>query len=89
MVPVCGVVVACTVSIDLLFSCGSGDSVLSPRRASVKSTVYLFSVGDVHLEGSRPEWCISSMIYSKDIPFWSETLNLLEKGFSLKLGTVL
>ena len=25
-------------------------------------------------EGSQPEWCISSMIYSKDTPFWSETL---------------
>ena len=28
-----------------------------------------------HFEGSRPEWCISSMIYSRDTPFWSETLN--------------
>ena len=27
-------------------------------------------------EGSRPEWCISSMIYSGDIPFWSETLEV-------------
>ena len=24
-----------------------------------------------HIEGSRPEWCISSMIYSRDTPFWS------------------
>ena len=29
-----------------------------------------------HFKGSRPEWCISSMIYSRDIPFWSKTLDL-------------
>ena len=23
-----------------------------------------------HIEGSRPEWCISGMIYSRDTPFW-------------------
>ena len=28
------------------------------------------------IEGSQPEWCISSMIYSRDTPFWSETLEL-------------
>ena len=27
-------------------------------------------------EGSRPEWCISSMLYSRDTPLWSETLNM-------------
>ena len=27
-----------------------------------------------HVEGSRPEWCISSMIFSRNTPFWSETL---------------
>ena len=26
-----------------------------------------------YCEGSRPEWNISSTIYSRDIPFWSET----------------
>ena len=25
-------------------------------------------------QGSRPDWCISSMIYSRDTPFWSGTL---------------
>ena len=25
-----------------------------------------------HIEGFRPEWCISRMIYSRDTPFWSE-----------------
>ena len=29
-----------------------------------------------HIESSRPEWCISSMIYGGDTPFWSETLNM-------------
>ena len=27
-----------------------------------------------HTEGSRPEWCISSKMYSRDTPFWLETL---------------
>ena len=30
----------------------------------------------LYVEGSRPEWCISSMIYSGDTPFWSETLDV-------------
>ena len=30
-----------------------------------------------HNEGSRPQWCISSMIYSTDAPFWSGTLDKL------------
>ena len=29
-----------------------------------------------HTEGSWPEWCISSMIYSRDTPFWSGTLDI-------------
>ena len=28
----------------------------------------------LHHEDSGPEWCISSMLYSRDIPFWSGTL---------------
>ena len=28
----------------------------------------------LHFKGSQPEWCISSMMYSGDTPFWSETL---------------
>ena len=27
-------------------------------------------------EDSQPEWCVSSMSYSRDTPFWSETLEL-------------
>ena len=29
------------------------------------------------IKGSWPEWCISSMIYSRDTPFWSETLEII------------
>ena len=29
-----------------------------------------------YIKGSRPEWCISSLIYSKDTPFWLETLDM-------------
>ena len=33
------------------------------------------------IESSRPEWCISSMIYSRDTRFWSETIvKTLRKG---------
>ena len=30
-----------------------------------------YSIHDI--EGSRPEWCISSMVYNRDTPFWLET----------------
>ena len=30
----------------------------------------------LHIEGSQPEWCISSMMYSTEIPFWSETFDM-------------
>ena len=43
-----------------------------------KTVISLYSiVVTVYFEGSRPEWCISSMIYSGDTPFWLETLDLL------------
>ena len=31
---------------------------------------------DDYVEGSRPEWSISSIIYSGDTPFWLETPNM-------------
>ena len=37
----------------------------------------------VHIEGSRPEWCISSMIYSRDRPFWSGTLDIYQCEYSI------
>ena len=30
-----------------------------------------------NIEGFRPEWYFSTMTYSRDIPFWSETLDIL------------
>ena len=30
----------------------------------------------MNIEGSRPEWCISSMKYSRHTPFWAEALEL-------------
>ena len=35
---------------------------------------FVFVFGCFNVEGSRPEWCISGMIYSRDAPFWSGTL---------------
>ena len=32
------------------------------------------------IKGSRPEGCIASIIYSRDIPFWSETLDIWMDG---------
>ena len=29
-----------------------------------------------YIEGFRPEWYISTMIYSRDAPFWSETFDI-------------
>ena len=40
------------------------------------------------IEGSRPEWCISSMIYSGDIPFRSEILDISCLMFDLHLSLV-
>ena len=33
-----------------------------------------------HFEGSRPESCILGMIYSRDTPFWSGTLEFCTSG---------
>ena len=39
---------------------------------SLVNVVLQFKIPCLEMEGSRPEWCISSMIYSRDTPFWSE-----------------
>ena len=31
----------------------------------------------LYIEGSQPEWCILSMINSRDTPFWSGTLDIM------------
>ena len=33
-------------------------------------------IAETYFEGSGPEWCISSTLYSGDIPFWSGALHL-------------
>ena len=30
----------------------------------------------LYIESSQPEWCISSMIYSRGTPFWPEILDM-------------
>ena len=48
------------------------------RRLMTIGIVFILVLGAlrIYIEGSRPEWCISSMIYSGDTPFWSETLDM-------------
>ena len=51
---------------------------LHRQRLSVKwivhcETAYLIE----NIEGFQPEWFFSTMIYSQDTPFWSETLNMV------------
>ena len=47
-----------------------------------------FPLRYLQIEGSRPEWCILSMIYSRDTPFWSETLEICStlKVFAMQDG---
>ena len=47
-----------------------------PATCTLQSLELLKKKKRVNIEGSRPEWCISSMIYSRDIPFWSEILDI-------------
>ena len=62
------------------------------QRLSLQITAAAYFVGTertylhgmntlLHFESSRPEWCISSMIYSRDTPFWLETLDLFKDSF--------
>ena len=58
-------------------------TITSPLRSAI-------TTNNLHSEGSRPEWCISSMIYSRDVPFWSGTLNFFFLfSFSLAVVTCL
>ena len=45
-------------------------------------------LGGMKFEGSRPAWCISSKIYSRDTPFWSGTLEVWEVSSSTLSGLV-
>ena len=61
----------------------SGQSTLETQILSTGKSVFcvwnvytVLSTSNDHFQGSRPEWYISSMIYSRNTPFWSETLDL-------------
>ena len=41
-----------------------------------------------HFKGSGPEWYISSMLYSWDIPFWSGTLEILHSTLQADLDDI-
>ena len=44
--------------------------------------------GRLCIEGSGPEWYISSMLYSRDMPFWSGTLHMLLLSLDVDLDCV-
>ena len=44
-------------------------------KTTTRTTKHLMAILRVHIERSEPEWYISSMLYSRDIPFWSGTLD--------------
>ena len=50
---------------------GKQDSIPTPKADTLTPDHYGF---EENFGGSQPEWCISSMIYSRDTPIWSETL---------------
>ena len=58
---------------DLLSFCSSCSGVSSGPSVVF---FFIFDPCEEHIEGSQPEWCIWSMIYSGDIPVWSETLDI-------------
>ena len=63
--------------------CCSGSS--PPPPPLLPSLIHFLSQSEIdNFEGSQPEWCISSMIYIGDTPFWSETLNLLRYVIMLR-----
>ena len=53
---------------------------------SISVQVFRFSdCGEMYIESFQPEWCISSMIYSRDTPFWSETLDIVSSCLHLQI----
>ena len=80
--PVLSVFYAC----DLYFgicACSVALSMFHTERHS-KNEIIITKLWDVlneipslHTQGSGPEWCISSMLYSRNTPFWSGTLDMV------------
>ena len=50
---------------------------LSKVSERLLSKQYQCQSGWTHIEGSRPEWCILSMIHSSETTFWSGTLDIV------------
>ena len=50
---------------------------------------YYQQLGLLHIEGSRPECCISSTKYTTDAPFWSETLDMLMATFTCDTDAII
>ena len=61
-----------TESLQLLSKCGSMYNCLSRSIPEVHQHV----AGTLNIEGSRPEWCISTIYHAWDTPFWSGTLDM-------------
>ena len=39
---------------------------------------------EIHIEGFRPEWCISNIYHASDTPFWPGTLDMMRLYLILK-----
>ena len=49
---------------------------VQPLSFSVMRRLIYDACTHMHIESSRPEWCISCMLHSRDTPFWLGTLNI-------------
>ena len=75
--------------IDALLKCPYTQNILQIRLHFISTIIQSFTaLGQLpdysmckHIEGSRPEWCISNMIYSRDIPFWYGTLHIVSYDY--------
>ena len=64
---------------------GGGELWMSAVRCCQSVCCLIFS--GYNIEGSQPEWCISSMIYSRDTPFWSGTLDMCRHSLQHHVST--
>ena len=63
-----------------------GQYVQTIQQDSFMPSLVIGTTHFYHFEGSGPEWYISSMLYSLDIPFWSGTLDFIPFSVALTLG---
>ena len=71
-------VIGCTYKNKQMAKTSIGDTKTYQQNAKCHCILFAENAwyGHSHIEGSRPEWCITSMIYSGDTPFWLETLDM-------------